>query len=367
MFVKRLISQKIKNQGGLLPPILNILAYVKESETKVRKIFQMTLTQDLALVDGIQNMVDTALTFTSSATSKNTKRTYQYGVKSFLAWCKEHDINPMEVQEKIALVVFYASDTAKKRKLKASSIACYVVGICNFFCEKGFPISIADKPIAAVLKGINISLGTRPVQKEPILTTDVKQMVEAIRVEQGFQPRLIGVRDRALLLLGFAGAFRRSELVALTVVDITQSRDGMKILVRESKTDQEAAGLEKIIPYGAHPLTCPVRALQDWLEGAEIVDGPIFRRIDRHGNIGREALSSHAVALIIKRNGHIGSDKEKFSGHSLRSGFITSAAERDVPEHLIMLHTGHKSLAEMRGYIRRGRSFIDTAAGMVGL
>jgi integrase len=327
----------------------------------------MIENQELALVEGLQEMVDTAMVFTSSATSKNTKRTYVYGAKSFLAWCATQGVRPLEVQEKIALVVFYASEMARRGNLKASTISCYVVGVCSYFREHGYQISISDKPIATVLKGINVSLGTRPVKKEPILTKDIKQMVEAIRVEQGCQPRLIGVRDRALLLVGFAGAFRRSELVALTVEDVTYSRDGIKILVRRSKTDQEGAGLEKIIPYGACPLTCPVRALQDWIEGAGITGGAIFRRIDRHGNMGMKSLSSHAVALIVKRNGHIGGDSEKFSGHSLRSGFITSASENNVSEHLIMLHTGHKSLSEMRGYIRRGRSFIDTAAGMVGL
>jgi integrase len=221
--------------------------------------------------------------------------------------------------------------------------------------------------IATVLRGINNKLGKRPNRKEPILTEDLKKMLEAISIARGCLPNLIGLRDRALLLLGFSGAFRRSELVALTMADIKFTRDGFIALVRRSKTDQAGEGIEKIIPYGNDPLTCPVRAMQDWLAASEIKEGAIFRAIDRHGNMAKTALAGNAVARIIKRNPYIRNNEENFSGHSLRSGFITSAVKRGVPTDLIMQQTGHKSVAEMNGYIRRGKSFKETASAMVGL
>lgn len=178
---------------------------------------------------------------------------------------------------------------------------------------------------------------------------------------------LRGLRDRALLLMGFAGAFRRSELVALTTSDIKVTKEGVLSTIRKSKTDQESAGREIAIPYGSNPLTCPVRTLKDWLEASGIDNGAIFRPINKHGHIKNKALTAHSVALIIKRNKHIIERKNDFSGHSLRAGFATTAAIAGVPEHMIMRQTVHKKSDTIKKYIRLASMWKDNAATKVGL
>jgi integrase len=171
-----------------------------------------------------------------------------------------------------------------------------------------------------------------------------------------------------LILLGFSGAFRRSELVALKVQDITETREGLVVKLRRSKTDQEGHGQERGIPYGSHIDTCPVRAYKAWLEHSGITKGPIFHPINRHGQIRNQALRSESVARIVKEAAQkAGLDPTKFSGHSLRSGLATSAAEADVPEADIMAQGGWKSQKIARRYIRRGSLFKRNAASKVGL
>jgi integrase len=177
-----------------------------------------------------------------------------------------------------------------------------------------------------------------------------------------------GCRDRALLLLGFAGALRRSELVGLDVADITEGTDGLTVLLRRSKTDQEGAGRTVGVPYGSNPVTCPVRAWRAWLEVSGIEEGPVFRSVDRHGRIGVTRLTAQAVALVLKRHAAgAGLDPGDVAGHSLRAGLATSAAEAGVPERVIAATTGHRGTAMLRRYIREGSLFRENAASAVGL
>lgn len=179
---------------------------------------------------------------------------------------------------------------------------------------------------------------------------------------------LLGVRDRALLLIGFAGGFRRSELVALDVADIVVTRDGLVVTIRRSKTDQEGEGRKIGVPYGSNPITCPVRALQDLLQQCGYSEGPLFRPINRHGNMASIRLSGAAVADVVKRYIEAaGLDASDFSGHSLRSGLATSAAMAGASERSIMDQTGHRSLNMVRRYIRDGSLFRENAVTMVGL
>jgi integrase len=176
---------------------------------------------------------------------------------------------------------------------------------------------------------------------------------------------LIGRRDRALLLLGFAAALRRSELVALAVADMAVVAEGIRLTVRRSKTDQDAAGAVIGVVRTGTP-SCPVAALTAWLAAAGITDGRLFRRVDRHGRIGA-ALSDQSVALVVKRRAAlVGLDAAAFSGHSLRAGLATAAAAHGVEERLIMRQTRHVSLT-VRRYIRDGEVFLGNASGRVGL
>ncbi len=205
--------------------------------------------------------------------------------------------------------------------------------------------------------GIRRSVGTAPHQARPILVEDLKAMLAALPDD------LRGLRDRALLLIGFAAGMRRSELVGLDVVDVVEEKEGLRITVRRSKTDQEGAGREIGVVRGRHPLTDPVAALADWREAAGIGEGPIFREVDRGDRVGPVRLSDRAVARIVKGAAErVGIDPAPVSGHSLRSGLAASAAAAGAPERTIMRTTGHRSEAMVRRYIRAGSVFTESAS-----
>jgi integrase len=179
---------------------------------------------------------------------------------------------------------------------------------------------------------------------------------------------LPGLRDKAILLIGFAGAFRRSEIVGLQIRDVQSSDAGLIITLRRSKTDQEGASFTKGIPVGTSDATCPKWALECWLQLAGITSGPIFRPIDRWGHVSTHGLSSLGVARAVKRAlTAINVDTTDYSGHSLRAGLVTAAAMAGVSERVIMQQTGHKNTAMLRRYIREGSLFRENAAAAVGL
>jgi integrase len=205
-------------------------------------------------------------------------------------------------------------------------------------------------------------MGVAQTGKAALLTDALRSLMRII------PDSLLGKRDAALLLLGFSGAFRRSELVALNVADIESCEDGVKVTLRRSKTDQEGQGRVVGIPHGSNPQLCPVRALQRWLDAAGISEGPLFRSVDRHGNVGVSALTDQVVATVAKRYcAGAGLDPTLFAGHSLRAGMATQSAINGASERSIQKQTGHKSLAMLRRYIRDGELFRDNAAGRLGL
>jgi integrase len=206
--------------------------------------------------------------------------------------------------------------------------------------------------------GIRRQLGTAPRQARPILAAELRAMVEALPDD------LRGLRDRALLLIGFAAGMRRGELVALDVDDVVGEPEGLSVTIRRSKTDQEGQGRVVGIVHGSRgPLTDPGSAMWDWREAAGIGDGPLFREVDRGGRVGATRLSDRAVARIVKKAAaSVGIDPTLTSGHSLRSGLATSAAAAGAPERAIMATTGHRSTAMVRRYIRQGSKYVDSAS-----
>ena len=169
-------------------------------------------------------------------------------------------------------------------------------------------------------------------------------------------------------MLGCAGGFRRSELVALDLSDISDRKEGLAVTIRRSKTDQEGAGRMIAICYSSTLSTCPVRSLKTWIEVAGIAEGPLFRSVGKSGRIGGEPLCDRSVALVVKRAAEAaGLDPDLYAGHSLRSGFATTAAEHGAGESAIMKQTGHKSVQTVRRYIREGELFRDPAAAKLGL
>jgi integrase len=216
--------------------------------------------------------------------------------------------------------------------------------------------------VGETLKGIRRTMGTVQHGKAPLLSADVRRIVGARRED------LLGLRDAALVLVGFAGGFRRSELAGIHVSDLKLSADGIVVTVRKSKTDQEGAGREVGLPFGSSPDTCPVRALRQWLDRAGIREGPVFRSVGRYSHVSRRGLHSDSIGKLLKRAaGRAGLKVEELGGHSLRAGCATQAAMNGVREFVIMKQTGHKTIATLRRYIRSGEIFRENAAAGLGI
>ena len=212
------------------------------------------------------------------------------------------------------------------RTAKTSTIARRIASINAAHRTASQPSPTADPTVMAVWAGIRRVHGTAADQAAPISVPLLRRMVEAA------PPGPAGARDRALLLVGFAAALRRSELVALDVADAEERDEGLAVTIRRSKTDQEGAGSQVGVPYDSNPLTCPVRSLRSWLELAGITDGPLFRPVDRHGRISPARLSPAGANRLVQRAvARTGADPRPYSAHSLRAGLATAAAEAGCP------------------------------------
>jgi integrase len=213
--------------------------------------------------------------------------------------------------------------------------------------------------VRSVLRGIRRVHGTSQRQVDPLLREDVLAIID------GLPDTIKGVRDRALLLVGFGAALRRGELVSLEVGDVRFVPEGLILRIRRSKTDQEGAGREIGIPY-ARSRACPVKALRAWLEHSGIDSGRIFRSVAKGGRIQAAGMTAQSVALVVKHYaGTVGLDPARVSGHSLRAGLITSAAKLGISTHKIRQQSGHRSDAMLARYIRDGELFVNNAAGAV--
>lgn len=302
--------------------------------------------------------LEQAREFARHSKAESTLRGYRADWRGFVGWCEGHGIGALPAAPEM-VAAYIAESTAR---LKVGSIQRRLNAISAAHKAVGLESPTASTIVASTLQGIRRTLGTGPAQKAPALTDDIRAMVAT--ADGG----LIGLRDRALILLGFAGAFRRSELVALDVADLAFGRDGLTVLLRRSKTDQEGAGRKVGIPYGANPETCPVRVLQGWLESGALADGPVFRSLNRHGHLCPGRLAPADVARVVKKLAdRAGLDAVKYAGHSLRAGHATAAAISGASERSIMNQTGHRSVQMVRRYIRDGSLFRDNSAGKLGL
>jgi site-specific recombinase XerD len=302
--------------------------------------------------------MDQVRQYIKASKAASTLRGYQSDWREFCAWCEAHGQHPLPASpEAVAAFIAGCAD-----HLKPGSIQRRLNAIAEAHKATGAESPTRHATVANTMKGIRRTLGTAPVQKAAALTEDVRAMVAA--TDQG----IIGARDRALILLGFAGAFRRSELVSFDVGDCGFGRDGLTVTLRKSKTDQTGEGRKIGIPYGSNPDTCPVRVLHEWLDQAEISGGPLFRSINRHGQVQAGRLGGLDVARIIKKLvARAGLDAGKYAGHSLRAGHATSAAIAGASERSIMNQTGHRSVQMVRRYIRDGSLFRENSAGKLGL
>lgn len=301
--------------------------------------------------------LEQAKEFARRSKAESTLRGYRSDWREFCQWCDSHKVRALPAAPDA--VAAYIADCT--RRLSVGSIQRRLNAIAEAHKAMGLDSPTHSAMVANTMKGIRRTKGSAPVQKAAALTDDIRRMVEA--TDGG----LIGLRDRALILLGFAGAFRRSELVGLDVADLAFSRDGLTVTLRRSKTDQEGAGRKVGIPYGSNPDTCPVRTVQAWLEAAAVAAGPLFRSINRHGRVCGQLAPVDVARIVKKLAERAGLDPAKYAGHSLRAGHATAAAVAGASERSIMNQTGHRSVQMVRRYIRDGSLFRDNSAGKLGL
>jgi site-specific recombinase XerD len=288
------------------------------------------------------------LHFAEAAAATNTRVAYDADWRAFVAWCAERDATPLPCPP--GLLCAYLSSLAKTG-LRPSTIGRRASGIGHVHRQHGFEQPTNAEAVKAVLRGIRRELGTARRTKTPATHDLITAMMAACPAD-----KLIGIRDRALLALGFAGAFRRSELVALDMADLTEVPDGLRVTIRRSKTDQEGAGQEVAIPRGHH--IRPVETLQAWLAAAGITAGPVFRQVTQTGRVSAVALGDDGyVKAIKKRARQAGLDPAGFSGHSMRAGFLTSASEHGASTFKMQEVSRHRSVDVLAGYVRRTDSF----------
>lgn len=303
-------------------------------------------------------LLDQARSYADASKATSTKKAYSSAWRVFTVWCSQQGQDPLPAHPTV--VATFLADQVKSRRV--ATVEKYLAAINEAHRLVGSETPSASPQVHAVMKGIRRVKGTDQKAKSPLLVSHLRRIVQAL--PEGSNT----IRTVAALLLGFSGAFRRSELVALDRGNIEFVEDGLVVNITRSKTDQEGAGRIVGVPYGSNPATCPVRNLKKWIEVSGIEGGPLFRSVDRHGRIGSDRLSCKSVCLMVKQAvAAIGLDPTNFGGHSLRAGLATEAARCGAGEVAIMAQTGHRSVATLRGYIRLGNLFVNNAAAQVGL
>ena len=312
------------------------------------------------LITDVKSLELETLKNLKNSKSNNTLRAYQSDFRDFSIFCTKNGFYSLPTEPKIiALYITHLSKSSKFSTLKRRIASISVIHkIKGHYLDTKHPIIMEN------LHGIKRTLGSRQKAKKPILINDLKLLIKAIDEENGESKKNIDnksqsrskLRNKALLLIGFAGGFRRSELVNIFKEDIEFVSEGVKILIKRSKTDQSGEGIIKAIPYFDNQEFCPVRALKRYIENKFIdnKEGKVFE------------ISDKSVALIIKKYAEkSGLDASKYAGHSLRSGFATVAAESGADERSIMAMTGHKSTQMVRRYIREANIFKNNALNKI--
>jgi len=280
--------------------------------------------------------------------SENTLRAYQSDYNDFLLFCSKNGFQAMPTQPKIlALYITHLSSYSKYSTLKRR-----LASISILHKTKGHYIDTKHPIIIENLMGIKRTNGSNQKGKKPLLINELKILINAI--DQSNEKDKRKIRDKALILIGFSGGFRRSELVDIEYEDLEFVSEGVKIFVKRSKTDQSGEGMTKAIPYFDNKNFCPVIALKNWIEIFDLKKSRIFN------------ISDKSVALIIKKYAnYAGLDSRRYAGHSLRSGFATTTAESGAEERNIMAMTGHKSTEMVRRYIKEANLFKNNALNKI--
>ncbi len=299
------------------------------------------------------------LVLAASDIAPATQAAYETDWRAFTTWCHRHGSNPLPSDPDT--VLRWLADQ-EENGYATSTIARRLLTIRRMHLDPGYTSPTDTPEVQIAWRRARRRLGTATRKVAPITIDVLRQMVTTC------PPSPAGLRDHALLVIGFAGALRRSEIADLNLADIERHADGLILTIRRSKGDQHGAGHRLGLPRGTAPSTCPERTLSAWAQQLNPASGPLFRPVDRHGNIAARHLSGRAVAEIIKRRAAAaGLNPDRYSGHSLRAGFATSAALTGASEITIARQTRHRSMSVLRGYIREGDLFKLNAATTVGL
>ncbi len=313
------------------------------------------------LITDIKKLQDETLQNLKNSKAVNTVRAYKSDFEDFSLFCVKNGFKSIPTDPKIvSLYLTYLSS----KNVKISTIKRRLVSISVIHKIKGHYLDTKHPIIIQNFMGIKRSKGVNQKGKKPLLINDLKQIIDVINQQN--EPDIKKLRNKALLLIGFAGGFRRNELISLNLEDLEFVFEGLKINVKRSKTDQFGEGFIKGIPYFENYLYCPVKNLKHWLNISKIKKGPVFVRFLKGSKISNIRLTDQSVALIIKEYlTKAGIDDKNYSGHSLRSGFATSAAEAGAEERSIMAMTGHKSTEMVRRYIKEANLFNNNALNKI--
>ncbi|GLS49865.1 hypothetical protein GCM10007885_27170 [Methylobacterium gnaphalii] len=298
-----------------------------------------------------EDALDAAKSFARASKAQRTVQAYRSAFRSFTTWCES--VAEAHLPATPETVAAYLSALATSGR-KAATIDSHAAAIAFAHRAARHEPPTSSELVRATIQGIRRSIGTKPTRKAPATAEALKKILKKI------PDTLVGQRDRALLLIGFAAALRRSELVALAVADLERTPEGIIVHIGKSKTDQEGAGQSVPIPMGGKLKA--VQALDAWLQAAGITAGPIFRPVAKRGRVGAEALTDRSVAQIVKdRAEAAGLDPAFFAGHSLRAGFVTSALAAGADVLKVMDVTRHTSVETLKRYDRRAQAFKDHA------
>ena len=296
--------------------------------------------------------VDRARDYAEAAHADNTRRAYRVGWNDFTAYCVDNSFDALPAgPQSVALYV-----TALAARAKLATIRLYLAAIAEKHRETGLESPTSHEMVRRIVRGIARTNGSSQARKSAVTLDHLRAMLLEVRGDD-----LKAKRDRAIVLLGFAAALRRSELAALRVEDLRFEKRGLIVTIRRSKTDQEAKGVEIAVPHVAIRSLCAVRAVKAWLDGSGLAAGPLFRSFTLQRQMLETPIDGRDVANLVKKLTSKARLEGDFSGHSLRAGFATSAAASKVSLDAIARTTRHKSLSVLMGYVRPAQAFDDVA------
>ena len=313
------------------------------------------------IITDIKALQEETLINLQNSKANNTVRAYKSDFNDFGLFCAQNGFKSLPTTpDIISLYLSYLSS----KDIKVSTLKRRLVSIKVLHKLKGHYLDSKNPIIIETLMGIKRRKGSIQKGKKPILINNLKEIINAIDKQN--KEEIKKFRDRSIILIGFAGGFRRNEIVSLNCEDLDFVQKGLKIDIRRSKTDQFGEGFTKALPYFDSSQYCPVLSVKKWIEASKITSGPVFRRFSKGSKLSKNRLTDQTVALLIKEYLKLaGIDNKNYSGHSLRSGFATSAAESGVEERNIMAMTGHKSTEMVRRYIKEANLFKNNALNKI--